>query len=376
MVVVLGSLFVALPGKAVEECISAPVLPEGVPQGEPAGESTGELDRLYQLAESITVKVYSNNTNGSGILIQRQGSLYTVVTNEHVLTLGPPYRIETADGRSYPAEVLKSVSFNGKDLALLQFSSAENYTLASFGAIANLTVGEPVFAAGFPFGGSASHGRGFAFKTGEVSLLPDKALPRGYQLGYTNPIEKGMSGGPVLNRQGQVVGINGMHAYPLWGDPYVFEDGSRPCQGMREIMTRSSWAIPIETLVQLAQNLSLPRVDSPVRLPEVAQTPIPQGQSPAIGDIQDPSISPAVQVPRQGLFQEPQSPASPIPAVPQNGEPMVSSVDGFWIMPVNEADRFNSMPESNGSSIAPENGGPRESNIAPRETNQTPEPLW
>lgn len=52
--------------------------------------------------------------------------------------------------------------------------------------------------------------------------------------------------------EGQVVGINGMHAYPLWGDPYVFKDGSLPCPKMRAVMEQSSWAIPIETFAKLA----------------------------------------------------------------------------------------------------------------------------
>src|SRR6476661_1692275 len=53
------------------------------------------VKQLEQLARSIAVKIRSKDVLGSGILIRKQGNVYTVVTNEHVLLGGdPPYRIE------------------------------------------------------------------------------------------------------------------------------------------------------------------------------------------------------------------------------------------------------------------------------------------
>jgi S1-C subfamily serine protease len=63
-----------------------------------------------------------------------------------------------------------------------------------------------------------------------------------------------MSGGPLLNLQGQVVGVNGKHSYPLFGErsAYMYENGSLVEEEM-ELLKRSSWAIPIETLVLTAK---------------------------------------------------------------------------------------------------------------------------
>lgn len=204
--------------------------------------------QVGQIARWITVKVFSDESWGSGILLHQQAKSYTVLTNNHVLTggNGQHYRIQTPDNRIYAATVSDFKQFAGNDLALLQFSSERQYAMASVAPADPLCPGEKTFAAGFPFGGN-----GLVFTTGQISLFLAQAFQGGYQIGYTNDIRKGMSGGPVLNQQGQLLGINGQHAYPLWGNPYVFTDGSTPSESLRQQMVPLSWAIPIEKLFQL-----------------------------------------------------------------------------------------------------------------------------
>ncbi len=215
------------------------------------------LEQLYNLAQSITVKVHSGKNWGSGTLIHKQGQVYTVLTNLHVIIPGEPYRIETPDGKVYSAYTSEAVSLEDNDLAILHFRSTNpNYAVASVKNASYLEVGDEVFASGFPFTLEPAAKRDFVFTTGQVSLLLAQALVGGYQFGYNNDIQKGMSGGPILNRQGEVVGINGMHKYPLWGDPYVFKDGSLPPLSLRELMVNSSWGIPIETFTQLEHRFS------------------------------------------------------------------------------------------------------------------------
>ena len=228
-------------------------------------------------ARAIAVKVLSGYGAGSGILIKKQGQTYTILTNNHVLALGERHRIQTPDGRIYQGELVKNRSFEGNDLVLLQFRSTREYSVARL-ASSRIAVGDEVFATGFP-AQDGSEKRGFEFLLGRVSFLSPKALVGGYQIGYTNPVEKGMSGGPLLNSRGEVVGINGMHAYPLWGDPYVFKDGSKP-NLPRDLMIESSWAIPIETFLQLGNKSA---GDTPIRSssplpPPVISDPQPQGE--------------------------------------------------------------------------------------------------
>jgi hypothetical protein len=220
------------------------------------------------VATSITIKVLSSDFLGSGFIVQTQDNIYTVITNRHVLRAGePPYQIQTPDGKIHQAEVVKDLASTDYDLALLRFESTEEkYPTATIGSSSYLEIGEPIFAAGFPdrdqvnLSGNSTQQiettlPGFVLKQGRIVIFLDKTLEEGYQIGYTNDVKKGMSGGPLLNSRGEVVGVNGKHAYPLWEAPDFYQDGSQPCEPLQELITRSSLAIPIEKGISLTPKL-------------------------------------------------------------------------------------------------------------------------
>lgn len=212
-----------------------------------------DAEILYQ-AQAVTVKVLSGQTWGTGILIEQQNNRYTVITNAHVLVFGQTdqsYRIETPDGLIYPAKVSKNINLQQNDLALVQFQAQNPYSTASLSSNVRPIVGEPVFAVGFPSEGNTHLNRGLLMTQGIIALIAEQAFGGGYQIGYTNQIHKGMSGGALFNQKGEIIAINGMHQYPLWGNPYVFEDGSVASKSMKEQMSQYSWAIPIQRLLRL-----------------------------------------------------------------------------------------------------------------------------
>lgn len=216
--------------------------------------------KLYRQAQLITVKVLSTDFLGSGILVKKQGQVYTVLTNAHVLQASePPYRIQTEDDKIYTAYLSHSSSFGKNDLALLQFQSiGNNYTVASLSS--SFAVGDEVFGAGFLATEEGTKEQGLTFTKGKVSLVLPKPLEGGYQLGYTNDIQNGMSGGPLLNYRGEVVGVNGMHAYPLWDVPSVFQDGSNADERLHKMIIRLSWAVPMDKVLQM--------ISKPVKTPD------------------------------------------------------------------------------------------------------------
>lgn len=219
---------------------------------------TGEVDSalaqksLFDRTRLITVKIFGEESWGSGIIIEREGAEYTVLTNDHVLRndVGE-YQIETADGQIHLARP-EAVKFEHYDLAIIKFSSAVEYAVATLGNSDSLQEGEKVVAGGFPFGD-----KGLKYTEGQIGLILAKSLVDGYQIGYTNEIEKGMSGGPVLNLDGEVIAINGIHAHPLWGEPYLYEDGEQPSGEMGQRMKDYSWAIPINKFSQIALGAQL-----------------------------------------------------------------------------------------------------------------------
>ncbi|BAY28001.1 peptidase S1 and S6 chymotrypsin/Hap [Calothrix sp. NIES-2100] len=225
------------------------------------------LEQLQQLAKAIAVKISAKDLLGSGTLLQREGQIYTVITNAHVLrTAKPPYQIQTPDGRVYQASVLQVAEFAEKDLAVLQFRSPDVvYTVANVKDVSSLQVGDEVFVGGFTAQnhptpnplrareeGERKSKNSFLFTAGKVTLLLDKALEQGYQIGYTNDVRKGMSGAPLLNKYGEVVGINSLHKDPVWDTPEVYQDGSQPEPRLQELITQSSMAVPIKK--ELLQN--------------------------------------------------------------------------------------------------------------------------
>ncbi|APB32979.1 Trypsin domain protein [Gloeomargarita lithophora Alchichica-D10] len=220
----------------------------------PARQGLPQLSEplLTRLAHSITVKVLVGQNWGSGVLVARQGQTYTLVTNQHVLegdSRTTAYQIRTPDGRLHPAKSLPLGHPNGDDVAALEFTSDRNYPLAC--AQPHLPpVGAAVFAAGFPFPTEGQTDLGLVFTTGQVGLILPKSLEGGYRLGYTNNVEKGMSGGPVLNGYGRLVALNGVHKNPLWGDPYRYASGGTPAPELRAQLADYSWGIPMTQVWQ------------------------------------------------------------------------------------------------------------------------------
>ncbi|NJK69956.1 MAG: trypsin-like peptidase domain-containing protein [Microcoleus sp. SU_5_3] len=226
---------------------------------------------VERLARLTAVRILTPNASGSGAIVRRQGQVYTVLTNWHVVAFSQQHTAIAPDGQRYRLlGVPKQVG--NADLAIVQFRSSTPYQVARISTDL-LTVGEPVFAAGFPMYRSGSltttfeQGiRAFRFTQGAVSVLPPKSLAQGYRLGYTNDIAVGMSGGPIFNSQGLLIGINGRvkNRDPDFG-VYAFEDGTEPSGAMLELMVNSSWGIPISTYLRyerVSQSSFKSRIDS------------------------------------------------------------------------------------------------------------------
>ncbi|MFM2061809.1 MAG: hypothetical protein RLZZ507_1479 [Cyanobacteriota bacterium] len=212
---------------------------------------------VRQIAQAITVKVYVGDSRGSGVLIAKKGQAYTVLTNAHVVSRSKSYRIQTPDGKFHQA-VIKNQgdSLKGNDLAVLEFQSSTNYSIAALGNSSALLEGEEVYTAGFPFDQDNLN-----LTAGKISVVVSKPLVGGYQIGYTNTTVQGMSGGALLNQEGKLIGVIGMGANAILNNAYLYEDGTKPNDTTIAKLRDSSFAVPIATILKVASQLAttLPR---------------------------------------------------------------------------------------------------------------------
>jgi tetratricopeptide (TPR) repeat protein len=172
--------------------------------------STAEVG---DIATAITVEIKSANNSkiGSGILLQQQGDIYTVLTVAHVVQGSEAMTLKTSDGKVHQslAGSIKQ-SANNLDLAILKFKSSKSYHLTKIGTSNSLKLGSTTYVAGFPETTYAVTEAGLLNLTkGEVIGKGTTGNTRGYSLIYSNITRAGMSGGPVLNDAGELVAIHG-----------------------------------------------------------------------------------------------------------------------------------------------------------------------
>ena len=229
-----------------------------------------------KIANQVTVRIFTKSGSGSGVVINHEGQTYTVLTNHHVVADSPEdgFEILTANGNIYPAQQSNNVNVETFDLALVKFNSPQDYQVVALPKSTLISHGSTVYVSGFPawhfvfndnkitkFEETRNWGvSAFKLKTGTIKMQLTKSLPGGYQLGCTNDVFQGMSGGPVLNQQGELIGINGLLKYPFQGiDAFTFTDGTKPEKADYLQMEALSWAIPIRNVLDFLKQQEIQR---------------------------------------------------------------------------------------------------------------------
>jgi Tfp pilus assembly protein PilF len=218
-----------------------------------SAKSAAEIEAV---ARSVSVEMISSV--GSGVLVHRQGDLYTVITNRHVVCVEKKlcdesgvrssYQLKTTDGQVYQVgrsaiKLLKDAGGNKLDLAIVQFRSSRNYAVAQVAEPGSLKAGDALYTAGFP------KGQGFLFGKGETQAVVNKRLVEdkgGYTVIYNAETLPGMSGGGAFNSEGRLVAIHGQ------GDRWTAntEAGSRYVRAEVNSKIGYNRGIPIRWVVQ------------------------------------------------------------------------------------------------------------------------------
>ncbi|AFQ46406.1 S1C family serine protease [Desulfosporosinus meridiei] len=142
--------------------------------------------------------------SGSGFIIDAQNGY--IVTNNHVISGAEKIIVSLADGRNINARLVGGDERT--DLAVVQIPDTKDLVATQLGDSSKLQVGEPVVAIGNPGGQEFARSvtTGVVSATNRILNIPGEAS---FNLIQTDAaINPGNSGGPLVNYQGQVVGIN------------------------------------------------------------------------------------------------------------------------------------------------------------------------
>jgi tetratricopeptide (TPR) repeat protein/S1-C subfamily serine protease len=233
-------------------CLSGVLLPQGIvqaitPPANPEGNGTGNspamsispsiiaqqpattpsFQAIDQIAAAVTVRIDNPaRENGSGVIVARNGNTYTVLTAEHVVRQPAAYTLVTPDGQSYPLSPQTIKALPGLDMAVVEFSSPKSYSVAT---LANYDLGQEersvAFLSGFP--GTLDDtvptqtltvGTVFPSSITLFAAQNTYSISSGRELVYTSASQQGMSGGPVFDQLGRVIGIHNASETTLEAD--------------------------------------------------------------------------------------------------------------------------------------------------------------
>ena len=149
------------------------------------------------------------NSEGSGVIYKKDDNNAYLVTNTHVINGAKKLDIRLADGTKVPGEIVGSDTYS--DIAVVKISSEKVSTVAEFGDSSQISVGETAIAIGSPLGSEyantvtqgivSSLNRHVSLKSEDGQAISTNAIQT------DTAINPGNSGGPLINIQGQVIGI-------------------------------------------------------------------------------------------------------------------------------------------------------------------------
>jgi S1-C subfamily serine protease len=177
-----------------------------------AKDSPLSLADLFAKSDDGVVQIMVRKSNdsstdrdiGSGIVYDTIGH---IITNNHVVDNAQKIRVVFHGGNSYRANVVGTDPYS--DLAVVKVDADPSVLHPlPLGNSAELRIGDQVASIGNPFGLTGSMTQGIISQVGRLLNPPDSSFSIPNVIQTDAPINPGNSGGPLLNMQGEVIGIN------------------------------------------------------------------------------------------------------------------------------------------------------------------------
>jgi len=104
--------------------------------------------QVNDIAREVTVLISGEQGQGSGVIIQRNGNTYSVLTAYHVVSSREGFQLLTANKQPYKIDASKIRRVAGVDLAVIEFTSDKSYSVAKIGT-SKTNEGQDVFVSGW-----------------------------------------------------------------------------------------------------------------------------------------------------------------------------------------------------------------------------------
>jgi S1-C subfamily serine protease len=264
----------------------------------------------------------SGTAAGSGIVIDTQG---TILTNYHVVADATNLEVTFSDDTTASAQVVGTDP--GNDLAVIRIDvSGQKLTPAPLGDSDAIRVGDPVLAIGQPFELESTLTQGIVSATGRTFSEGQGTRPIRNMIQTDAAVNPGNSGGPLIDCQGQVIGINTALENPTGEDVNV---------GI-------AFAVPINTAKRSLSDMEAGQTVSHPWLGIAAENVTPALASDLNLSVQSGAYvtlvsagSPAQQAGLRGAFSS-ESQAQRSGSQPQAGGDVIVAVDGHDITGIDD----------------------------------------
>ena len=169
---------------------------------EKCNQGVVHITSSYEATQTDSIAMMNNT--GSGIVLDDSGF---ILTNLHVVDQALDTQVSFYDGKEFKAEIVGKDEEN--DLAIIKLEDLENYKLypLEFSTSENLKVGQKVLAIGNPFGYDRTMVNGMISGISRPVRNSQGKVIMG-MIQTDAPLNPGNSGGPLLNTQGKVIGVN------------------------------------------------------------------------------------------------------------------------------------------------------------------------
>lgn len=151
-------------------------------------------DKINPSIVAVNADVPDGTSSGTGCVIDPKG---VILTSRHVIEGASVINVTTSDGGDYTAKLIAVIGENS-DLALIKINPKSYLKPLRFGDSNKVRVGQRVLAIGNPFGFNGT------LTEGIVSRIDQKRN----KIQTDASINPGSSGGPLLNMNGEIIGIN------------------------------------------------------------------------------------------------------------------------------------------------------------------------